>query len=368
MRLVVLATRRVLTGIMFDPPMHRRLFLRAAAFAPLLPALAISADNRWQSPRLVDHPLVGKVWGAAEHAFVPLGAVIARLRHAHFRLFGEVHDNPDHHALQAKLLDAVGAMGLAPRLALEQFDREHDAVLQERQRRSGIGAEDVADAVAFDRRGWNWDFYRPLVAIALRYGMEVRAANLSRAAAAKIARQGLSALDPARMRALHLESAWDSARETALREVIRAGHCGALPESAVPSMTAAQRVRDATLAEALLGSGPDGAVLIAGNGHVRRDLGVPLYLAAAAAEQPLCAVGILEVVAGRDDPDAYVAPAAGRTPQYDFACFTPRSERPDPCAAFGRWSKIRRRETVDLTFRQSTKGQNDGAAGAALIN
>jgi uncharacterized iron-regulated protein len=76
-------------------------------------------------------------------------------------------------------------------------------------------------------------------------------------------------------------------------------------------------------------------VLIAGNGHVRRDLGVPLYLEAAAPEKKSCAVGIIEVQESSDDPAHY---AAGETPvqPFDYICFTPRRERPDPCEAFRR--------------------------------
>jgi hypothetical protein len=61
---------------------------------------------------------------------------------------------------------------------------------------------------------------------------------------------------------------------------------------------------------------------------------VPLHLAARAPERGVLAVGILEVVAGLARPEDYVAPAAGDAPQFDFALFTPRTDRPDPCAGF----------------------------------
>ena len=325
--------------------MHRRRLVRAlgltalAAFFPPIPGW--SADTRkpalmrWRSPLLHNHPLAGRIWDAASERFVPTGALIESLRHAYFRLLGEVHDNPDHHAIQAELLEAIAAGGLKPVVAFEQFDREFDAVLQQRLVSGKLGPDDVAAAVHFDYKGWNWDFYRPLVAIALRHGMPLRAANLSRKAAAEIAKKGMAALEPSRIAALRLESAWNTEREQALREIIREGHCGALPESILPAMAAAQRVRDATMAETLLEASRDGAVLIAGNGHVRRDLAVPIYLAAAAAaEKSSCAVGILEVDAEEQQPEAYLQSAASRVPLYDFVCFTPRWDRPDPCAAF----------------------------------
>jgi uncharacterized iron-regulated protein len=99
-------------------------------------------------------------------------------------------------------------------------------------------------------------------------------------------------------------------------------------------MVLAQRARDATLAEALLDPGPDGAVLIAGDGHVRRDFAVPAYLRAARPGESIVSVGLLEVEAGKPDPEAYLADSAGGELQYDFVRFTPRSDRPDPCEKF----------------------------------
>src|SRR5918993_4360699 len=99
--------------------MHRRLLLRATSLAALAaflsPARAMTAGAPWMSPLLRDHPLVGRIWDTGAQVFVPLGALIQKLRHAHFRLLGEVHDNPDAHAMQAKLVDAIGATGLTPR-------------------------------------------------------------------------------------------------------------------------------------------------------------------------------------------------------------------------------------------------------------
>ena len=285
------------------------------------------------STLLDDHPLVGKTWDAASARFVTREALVDALRRAYFRLLGEIHDNPVHHTLQAELLEAIAASGLKPLVAFEQMDREHDAALQQRLMQEKTQPEDVADAVRFDRTGWTWTYYRTLVEIALRRGLPLRAANLSRKAAAQIAREGLSAIAPTRIAELRLEGAWSTEHEQAMREIIRHGHCGALPESAVPSMVAAQRVRDATLAESLLTSVKDGAVLIAGNGHVRRDLGVPLYLAASGARSA-CSVGMIEVEAGQLDPRSYVVAMTTHAPLYDFVCFTARRERPDPCAAF----------------------------------
>lgn len=234
--------------------------------------------------------------------------LLLRLKASRFRLLGEVHDNPEHHAIRARLLDALGRAGLKPAVAFEQFDSEHDVALQALLRtRKVITAEDVANAVQFDRKGWNWAFYRPIVETALRHGMPLRAANLSRAAARRVAQGTQDVALPA----------WPASRERELQDYIFEGHCRALPQSAMPGMTAAQRARDLTLARALHGAPVDGAILIAGNAHVRRDFGVPVYLPG----ESVFSVGLLEA-----PPEA---PAL-----YDFVWVTAAAKRPDPCEAF----------------------------------
>lgn len=128
------------------------------------------ADVRWRSTLLREHPLAGKIWNAASARFVSQDGLIESLKQAYFRLLGEVHDNPDHHAIQAELLEAIGAAGRRPVVALEQFDREYDSVLQQQLADDTADADAVANAVNFNRKGWNWEFYRPLVEIALRSG------------------------------------------------------------------------------------------------------------------------------------------------------------------------------------------------------
>jgi uncharacterized iron-regulated protein len=313
--------------------------IRAIAAAVLAP-LASCAQNRagtrsthhWKSTQLTDLPLASVLWDARGGRRVDKDFVLGEARGARYRLLGEVHDNPDHHAFQLECLVALGESGLRPAVAFEQLDREYEPALQRLLAAGGPTAEAVATTTNFDRKNWGWDFYRPLIETALRYRMPLRAANLSRAAAGRVVKSGLDSLGEGRTATLRIDAAWSEARDQVLREIIVEGHCRALPESIVPGMVLAQRARDATLAEALLGPGPDGAVLIAGNGHVRRDLGVPLYLRQARPDDSILSIGLLEVEAGMTDPAEYLAGTTGGEAQHDFVWFTARWDRPDPCA------------------------------------
>jgi uncharacterized iron-regulated protein len=61
---------------------------------------------------------------------------------------------------------------------------------------------------------------------------------------------------------------------------IREGHCQLLPESQIGPMTRIQIARDLALAQTTKGAMRTGqtVLLVAGNQHVRRDLGVPVHL------------------------------------------------------------------------------------------
>jgi uncharacterized iron-regulated protein len=307
--------------------------LALAQFIPCVPARAATVrTNQWKSMLLGDHPLVGTLWDARIGQNATRKTLHAAMRAARYRLLGEVHDNPDHHAFQLECLIALGENGLRPVVAFEQFDREHEPVLQRLLAAGGATAEAVANTTNFDRKNWGWDLYRPLIDAALGYGMSLRAANLSRAAASRVVKAGLDSLGEGRASALRIHAAWSEAHDQVLREIIVEGHCRMLPESIVPGMVLAQRARDATLAEALLDPGPDGAVLIAGNGHARRDLGVPLYLRQARPGESIVSIGLLEVESGMTDPNEYLADSAGGETPFDFVWFSPRWDRPDPCA------------------------------------
>ena len=101
-------------------------------------------------------------------------------------------------------------------------------------------------------------------------------------------------------------------------------------------MTRAQRARDAIMADVMLRHRATGAVLIAGAGHVRRDIAAPLYLRARAPGASIASVALTEVQPGADDPAAYkTAAAEGATePAFDYLWFSARVERKDPCAGF----------------------------------
>jgi len=305
---------------------------RALTLVALALAMTPARGADAVAPTAPAHPLNGKIWDVRAGKLVTMADLTDRLTGIDFVLLGEVHDNPEHHRNQAVVLTALVANARRPALALDQFDREYQPAIDAVQA-TGADAETLAEAGRFDRKGWTWQYYEPLLRIAIGARLPIVAANLSRRAARDVAAQGLGSL-AAPPDTMALSAVWTPAREAALVRAVVDAHCGQLPPDAATPLTLAQRARDATMADSLLAHRARGAVLIAGAGHVRRDLAVPLYLRARAPDARIVAIAMTEVIAGHDSPAGYETATAGGgvEPVFDYLWFAPPADRDDPCA------------------------------------
>lgn len=278
--------------------------------------------------RDADHPLAGRLWDVATQSFIEEAELLRRAASAEALLLGETHDNPEHHRLQLSVLQARLAAGARPALLMEQFDSDQQAALDEARR----GGKDPAPLI----RGWDWLLYQPLVALADKAGLVLVAANLPRAATRPVVREGYATLAAGEPQRLALEQVWNEARQKYMTGLIEASHCGKVTPQLRDGLVRAQRLRDAMLADAALGHLDQGVVFILGRGHARRDVGVPLYIAARRQASRVLSLGFVEVGADKTAPTQYETERVGAMAPYDIVWFTPRAERPDPCLAFGK--------------------------------
>ena len=235
----------------------------------------------------------------------------------HVLLLGEVHDNMAGHAARAAILRKRVEDGWRPVIAMEQFDTGQQAALDAAVR-DCPDAACVVEKVAPAKSGWTWAYYTPVIALAMEYKLPLRAANLSRADASKIVKGGFADALPADIIARYQLDALPASLLTAQETEVRDSHCGALPETMVSPMAKAQIARDVVMAETMRMHATTGVVLIAGNGHVRKDIAVPFWLRRDGLVPR--AVGFLE--------------PASDAAAFDAVERIPATERPDPCAGF----------------------------------
>ncbi len=297
---------------------------------------ACAASSPWRAKHYRDHPLAGRIWNVAEARFVDRAELFAALTPAPFILLGETHDNPDHHLLQAEIVTALTSAGRRPVLAFEMFDMSQAAALSRHLARSPEDAVGIAEAIGWKKSGWpDWALYRPVAEAGLRAGLELRAANMSRSEARALAQSGLAGAPPERVQGLHLDRPLPETHQENLKHEIDSAHCGYAPREMIEAMAFAQFARDAHMArEMSSGEDRDGALLITGAGHARRDRGVPFHLRRMAPGRTIISLAFLEVSEGEVAATAYAEPFGGATLPFDYVWFTPRVDIRDACERF----------------------------------
>ena len=179
-------------------------------------------------------------------------------------LLGELHDDPTHPPLQQALVQTLVARGRLSALVLEMAEQGRST--------QGLPADAneaaVQAALAWSDIAWPWQRYGPSVMAAVAAGVPVLGGNLPRS----------------QMRTVMTQPDWDRLLDAAalatVGERIREGHCGLLPETQVPGMVRIQLARDWTMASTIISAWRHGGtvLLLAGNEHVRTDVGVPRHL------------------------------------------------------------------------------------------
>lgn len=238
-------------------------------------------------------------------------------------LLGEVHDNPNAHAKRFEFIEKLLTKNFRPVIAMEQFDRDNQAALDQAMN-SCKDSECVIQKAG--GKGWDWNFYKPVIETALKRRLPLIAANLSSKDAMKIARDGFSAaISPDTLRDFNLDAPLRSDLFQQQKKAIDEGHCHTLPASAFKGMVNAQVARDVWMAKTIRENASHGLILLAGNGHVRKDIGIYHWLSSSERART-------QVIAyTEDDSDPM---SKQETSIFDRTIRVEPFERDDPCEAF----------------------------------
>ncbi|SFC46171.1 ChaN family lipoprotein [Tropicimonas isoalkanivorans] len=233
-------------------------------------------------------------------------------------LLGEVHDNPAHHQNQAEAVAAIAPTALVfEMLTAEQADIANGL--------DRTDVNDMAEALDWAHGGWpDFTYYHPIFTAAPNapiYGAAVPREDLSDAV-----REGAAAVFGSDAEQFALGPLPTDTLEERKAFQMEA-HCNALPEDMLGGMVEAQRLRDAWFSKVALQAldetgGP--VVVITGNGHARKDRGMPVALASAAPDVTVVSLGQFE--SPFEDPPEAVP--------HDVWLVTEPAEREDPCAVF----------------------------------
>lgn len=285
-----------------------------------------------------DHPLAGKIWDMNSRSFLDEATLFARINATDVLLLGETHDNPVHHDNQLKLLKARIESGAHPALMMEQLDAESQPVID--QALSGSNRDEVLNSVAGLIKFSDADLYRQLLAMAIDNKLPVIAGNIPRQQLQPVIWHGYEAFDAGELKRLAVEAVWSESRQNYLASNMGGAHCGQLRDELRVGLSRSQRLRDALMADSALSGIAHGVVAIVGRSHARRDIGLPLYFAARAPSARIFSVGLVEVHPDKMDPNDYESSSATGEASFDVIWFSPRVDREDPCANFGKPKEV----------------------------
>jgi uncharacterized iron-regulated protein len=289
-------------------------------------ALGACANGTFPGVQGKEHPLAGQIYRVADGAQVDEAVLIADASGAEFVLVGERHDNPEHHRLMASLAAALEAQGQDPRaVAFEMIPAWRQLEIVEYLAAGGDPAG-LGEVIAWGASGWpEWSWYQPIAEAALASDAQIVGADLGIAEKRAAFVQGAQAFRTAFVQRTGLGEAWPAPMMVSLQDELRAAVCDQVSGRVVIGMMRVQRARDAMMADRLAATaGKGGGLLIAGNGHVRKDRGVPWYLARLRPGARSVSIGLLEVQDDMLEPPTDLP--------YDYVWLTPRvDDRGDSC-------------------------------------
>jgi uncharacterized iron-regulated protein len=202
----------------------------------------------------------------------------------HIMLLGEQHDAPEHHLIEREVVASLTRQGRLHALALEMADAGRSTADLPPDSSEAL----VRVALDWNDNAWAWANYGPTIMLAVAESVPVFGANLPRSEHRNaIKNEALDVSVPA-----HTKEKLD--------HLMVQGHCGLLKAPNIRPMTRIQIARDQSMAQSLARAISTGApaasteqavkpvsqmrhskpvvLLIAGQQHANRALGVPLHL------------------------------------------------------------------------------------------
>ena len=289
-------------------------------------SLLTSCTTITGQPELVlqNHKLAGKIWDVKQQTFINKDSIIARMHDTSYLLLGERHDNQIHHQHQAWFIRQLKQNQQHASIAFEMINNLQADLLAKQPVTS---VEQMITILNKVNNNWQYQTrYQALFSEALTADYPVIPANISRRQLMHIAMKSEDKLPPAYQRMLK-RTPFSQIQQRRMKNEINQSHCNMLDNSSSQSMILGQRLRDAIMAHSLLKIPSPVKVLIAGLGHTRNDLAVPLYL----KSNKVLSVGFIEVEDNINNVAEYAKSWDTETLPFDIVWFTPQVKRENMC-------------------------------------
>ena len=213
--------------------------------------------------------LAGKIWDVQVQEFVSFRTMREAIGSKTYILLGESHGQETHQNRGAFIIAALAEFGRFPTLALEMLTHEQTQVVEKYRDKSPEYSLRLAIPLGWSDSNWpSWDFYHPIFDVAFAAKLPIVGADLTDSEKKEMRKRGAK------------DSRSHDASVKYYRQRLQDIHCGLVDEQQSRELAYMQAARDRRMAQTLKArSHPDeGALLIAGVAHVRKDTGVPVHL------------------------------------------------------------------------------------------
>lgn len=246
-------------------------------------------------------------------------------------LLGEVHDNKIGHAQRLEDIEKMSApWGRNVAIVLEQINRSDDTKAAAQPINPDCQNLDCLLQL-ITTSGWDAGLYEPVLKLAVDKGWTIYAGNINKSDMSQVMRGGVASVlssESAQFDYTRFDTLPD-AYQSKMIDAMILGHCGLLDEKSAAHMAQIQIARDIWVSSQILAAlkYQGRVIVLAGNGHVRKDIGIPFWLARINLKR-YSSNGYIE---GEYSPE---------NQQFDVVKPLPVANRIDPCESLkGRFHK-----------------------------
>ena len=254
--------------------------------------------------------------------------MITAIHDADIILLGEIHDNLFQHRARADLISKIQNEEFA--IVSEHLVSGTEITY------SGSLLEDL-ETIGFNKKAWSWPIHEILYKKFEELGCPYSEVTCLKKISIIFMREKFSQSDT--LTPIVKRNALDSQSKDKLINDLVVGHCGVVEEDLLSFMFKVQRLRDASLAYIASKVAP--AIVIAGNGHVRRDYGVPQILKKMNPNSNVISIAFLEIDKLSETTDNLIKKLF-KDADTDYIWITEAVSRVDQC------EKLRGRREVNL--------------------
>ncbi|WP_163835797.1 ChaN family lipoprotein [Spartinivicinus ruber] len=230
------------------------------------------------------------IWQQQNAQLIAEEELLKKLPKVDVLYLGEAHDNPIHHQNQLAILEYLQKKGKLTGVVMEMLNTDQQAKIDQAYGKVKSQTELYKWLEWQDVKGWQWEFYGPMMWLAINNNIPLKAGNITRKQVMGLYHNST------RPKA---EGPYADSIRAPLAKRIEEAHCNKIDAKSLEAMVNIQQTRDKKLAEEAVKLNGGVTVVITGSYHARKDVGSPRFAKWLAPEIRIASVIFVETFEGQ---------------------------------------------------------------------